>query len=109
MEDGSTVVVEVDESESEGGVVRAARPGEIAETAKQTFEDALARIQPAAEAIIGRLRELTEPPDEAAVEFGIKMSASVGAIFAWGGGEVNFIVTLRWKRKEEQKDQRPIK
>jgi hypothetical protein len=107
MKNGSTIVVEVDEPESEGGVVRAARPGEIVETAKQTFDDALARIQPAAEAIIGRLRELAEPPDEAAVEFGIKMSASAGAIFAWGSGEANFTVTLTWKRKEQQKDQRP--
>jgi hypothetical protein len=104
MKNGSTIVVEVDEPESEGGVVRAARPGEIVETARQTFEDAVARIQPAAEAIIGRLRELAEPPDEAEVGFGIKLSANAGAIFAWGGGEANFTVTLKWKRKEEQKD-----
>jgi hypothetical protein len=107
MKDGSPIVVEVDEPESEGGVVRAARPGEIVETAKQTFEDALARVQPAAEALIEGLRESGGSLDEAAVRFGIKLSAKAGAIFAWGGGEANFDVTLTWKRKEEQKNRNP--
>jgi len=48
LQDGGSIVVEVDEPASEGGVTRAARPGEIAARASQTFEAALERIQPAA-------------------------------------------------------------
>lgn len=73
MEDGGSIVVEVDEPAPEGGVVRAARPGEIAAKAGQTFEAALERIKPATGTIIAKLRGLSDPPDEAVVEFGLKM------------------------------------
>ena len=38
LEEGGSIVVEVDEPAPEGGVVRAARPGEVAAKAGQTFE-----------------------------------------------------------------------
>ncbi|MFQ5793665.1 MAG: CU044_2847 family protein [Candidatus Bipolaricaulia bacterium] len=98
LDGGGSIVVEVDEPE--GGMVRAARPGEIAAKASQTFEDALERIKPAASAIIAKLRDLSESPDEVDVEFGLKLSADLGAFIASAGAEANFNVTLTWKRKE---------
>lgn len=97
LEDGGSIVVEVDEPEPEGGVVRAARPGEIAAKAGQTFEAALERIKPAAGAIIAKLRSLSDPPDELEIEFGLKMSAEAGAVVAAAGAEANYKVTLTWK------------
>jgi hypothetical protein len=99
LEDGGSIVVEVDEPEPEGGVVRAARPGEIAAKAGQTFETALDRIRPAAGAIITKLRGLSDPPDEMTVEFGLKMSAEAGALVAAAGAEANYRVTLKWTRE----------
>jgi hypothetical protein len=96
--DGTTVVVEMDEPEGEG-MVRASRPGEIAEKARQTFEEAVARIKPAANAIVTQLRELATAPDEIDVEFGIKLSVKAGAIIASTDAEANFKVAMRWKRK----------
>lgn len=93
-------MVEVDEPEVEG-VVRAARPGEIAERAGQTFEAALQKIQPAAVAIISRLREVSDPPDQVNIEFGIKLSAGAGAVIASAGAEANYKVTLSWKRESK--------
>lgn len=98
LEAGGSVIVEVDEPESEGGVVRAARPGEIAETARQTFEAALDKIKPSATVIIAKLRSLSDPPDEMELAFGLKLSASAGAVVASASVEANYTVTLKWKR-----------
>ncbi len=100
LEDGNSITVEVDELEPEGGVVRAARPGEIAAKAGQTFEAALDRIRPAASIIITKLRALSDPPDEMTVEFGLKMNAEAGAVIAAAGAEANYKVTLKWKREQ---------
>jgi len=99
LEGQGTIVVEVDEPESEG-VVRASRAGEIAEKATQTFESALDRIKPAAAAVIARLRDLSDLPDEVAVEFGIKLGAKAGAFLASADSEATFKVTLTWIRRE---------
>jgi hypothetical protein len=98
LDDGSSILVEVDEPETEG-TVRAARPGEVAETARQTFEGALEKIKPAAIAIISKLRDVSDPPDQIGVEFGIKLNANAGAVIASAGVEANYKVTLSWNRK----------
>ncbi len=60
LQEGGTLLVEVDEPEgyaettTRGGVVKAARPGEISDKARDTFEDALDKIRPAAQAIIDK-------------------------------------------------------
>jgi hypothetical protein len=112
LEEGGSIVVEVDEPAPEGGVVRAARsPGEVAEKVGQTFEAALERIKPVAGTIIAKLRGLSDPPDEAVVEFGLKMSGQAGSVVvASVGAEAHYKVTLTWRRvekKEEKKKSKP--
>jgi hypothetical protein len=102
QEDGTSLVVEVDEPAPEGGIVRAARPGEIAEKASQTFEAALSRIKPMAGAIFTALRDLAQCPEQIQVEFGVKISASAGAVLASAGVEGNYKVTLTWKSAGRQ-------
>lgn len=97
LEDGGSVIVEVDEVEIEGGVVRVARPGELAAKAVQTFESALETIAPAAGTILAKLRSLIEPPDTINVEFGIKLNADAKAYIASAGVEANYRVTLTWR------------
>jgi hypothetical protein len=104
LEEGGSIVVEVDVPEQEGGSVHAARPGEIAAKAEQTFEAALERIKPAAGAIIGKLRGLSDPPNEMEVEFGLKLSAEAGAVIAAAGAEANYKVVLKWKREDDRPD-----
>jgi predicted RNase H-like HicB family nuclease len=98
-DDGGTIVMEVDEPEGQG-MVRVARPGEIAEKAGQTFENALEKIKPAAEAVVRKLKSLAVQPDQMAIEFGIKFGAKAGAFFASADTEANFKVALTWKRQE---------
>src|SRR5512135_613557 len=108
LQEGGTLLVEVDEPEGpaettmRGGVVKAARPGEIADKAKDTFEGALDKIKPAAQSIIDRLRELHDAPDEIAVEFGIKLSAEAGAFIASASVEANYTLTLKWVKVHPQ-------
>jgi Trypsin-co-occurring domain 1 len=98
LEAGGSILVEVDEPEEEG-VVRAARPGEIAARASQTFEDALDVIKPAISSIISKLQVLSAP-GQIGVEFGIKLGAKAGAFFTSADAEANFKITLTWKRGE---------
>ena len=58
---------------------------------------ALDRIRPAAEAVVSRLRNLSQPADEVGVEFGIKLNAKIGAIIASADAEATYKVRLRWR------------
>lgn len=100
LADGTAILVEVDAAADSGGkAVRGAAAAEVAERACDTLEAALAKMRPAAEAIIGRLRDLSQPPDTIAVEFGLKLSASAGAVIAAAATEANFKIDLTWKRR----------
>lgn len=96
MEDGSTILVEVDEPGYAAGTLRSIKPGEMIERAGMTYEQAIGRIQPAAASIIARLRDMPEPPAQIEVELGISLSAEAGAFLASAATEAHIIVTLTW-------------
>jgi hypothetical protein len=99
LESGGSMLMEVEVNESEQqGMVPAARRGEMAVKAKETFEEALEQIKPGAEAIVEKLRGMSSQPDELSVTFGLKMSATAGAFIAASGVEANFTVLLKWSR-----------
>lgn len=95
---GGSILVEVEEHE-QGGIVPAARPGELVAQASLSFEQALEGIKPAAMTIISKLRSLSEAPDEIEVEFGVKLGAEAGALIAAASAEANYIVKLKWVAK----------
>jgi len=94
LEDGGSILVQIDEPES-GGTVRAGRE-ETIEKARETFEDALNKVLPAAKSVVERLRNRGGNPDEIEVNFGINLSAQAGAFIASATAEANFGVTVRW-------------
>ncbi|MFL5624077.1 MAG: CU044_2847 family protein [Ktedonobacteraceae bacterium] len=97
MEDGGTIIVEVDEPET-GGTTRASlRPGEIAEKPKETFEQALSKVRPATEKVITTLRELAHKLNEIEMEFGFSLNAEAGVVIDSASTAANYKVTLRWK------------
>lgn len=101
LDDGDVLLVEVDVEESPDGLEQVARNqhGEgLPEKAAMTFHRAMDKVKPAAEAIIQRLRGLSEPPDEMEVEFGLKLSADAGAVVASTGMSANYTVKLKWKK-----------
>ena len=97
LDGADPIVMEIDDV-GDGGIVRSARPGKVIGTAATSFDAALERLQPLAQALIARLRDLAERPDGIGVEFGLKMSMDAGLVVAHTSGEANFRVTLQWNR-----------
>ena len=94
-DDGLTVLIEVDETN--GGIVNASRGGiSVVETGKK-FADAFASVRGSLRSIVVEFDALKI--DEAEVKFGLKAVGEAG-VFAVGkvGGEMNYEVTLKWKK-----------
>ena len=107
LEGGGSVVVDVggagglgSRETARGNVTRGLGAGEVVARTGETFEAAFARIRPAATAAIVGFRTLSDQPQEIEIEFGVQLSADVGAIVAHTAAEANFRVTLRWKPDE---------
>jgi len=97
LENGEFILIEVDEPAPTDP--RISTGNKVAKKAQQTFESALEKLHPVASAILTKVRSLKEPADEVEVKFGIKMSAEFGAFVASGNTEVNYEITLKWKRE----------
>jgi hypothetical protein len=95
--DGNDVVVfEVDRSEvSEDLVLASPDLAKVADRARVTLEEALARLKPSLQKVVHLLKEMS--PDETVVEFGLKIGGETGVVIAKGTAEVNFIVRMTWK------------
>lgn len=101
LDDSRTILVEVIEP-VRGGLAPVGRASDTIVQAQQTLSEALENVRPAAEAIINKLTDLSQVPDEISVEFGLKLSAGAGAVIASVGVECNYIVRLGWKRSSSK-------
>ena len=101
LEDGDSIVVEIDETGPEGSMVPAAGPGEVIAKAEKTFEQSLDKIESIAKALTSKLSDLLILPDEVQIEFGIKMSAQAGVVLAAAGAEANYRITLKWEQPDQ--------
>jgi hypothetical protein len=101
LPDGNSIVAEVDdESFDSSRVMRggAIASSEIVVKANESFESALDRVRWAAEGLLARLTSLASPPDEVAIEFGVKLNAETGAVIAKAATEANFKINIKWTR-----------
>jgi hypothetical protein len=98
LEDGSSMMVEVDEPEREGLERVSLKDG--IEKAHETFEKSLERVRPTAELIIAKLRSLHDAPDEVEVSFGLNLSASAGVVLSSAQLAANYSVKLKWSREK---------
>jgi hypothetical protein len=100
LDDGENgLVVEVEVGDLPRDLTLATRDREkIVTRAPKTLESALEEIRPGLEAVVNRVREFANRPDEATVEFGLKLGGQTGIVVARGTAEVNFVVTLTWKK-----------
>ncbi|MEM9006516.1 MAG: CU044_2847 family protein [Cyanobacteria bacterium P01_F01_bin.86] len=97
LEDGSSILVEVEEPVQNATQRAALNPQKVAYKANQAFNAAIRHtIRPTAIAVVGEVRNLPDPPEEVEAKFGLKLSMSVGAVIT-AGSEANFEVTLKWK------------
>lgn len=107
LDGGGSVLVEVDDVAPGGPVTRGLRDQRVTETAQQSFEQAISRVQPAANALLGRLRAMAEVPDEVVVEFGLQLSAEAGAFLASASSSATFTVSLTWRRQPDPPRDQP--
>jgi hypothetical protein len=99
LESGEFILVEVDEAAQTDD--RIGLRDQVVDKATQTFESALETVKPIANAIIAKIGSLKQPADEVEVKFGIKISAQLGAVVASGNSEVNYEITLKWKKDSQ--------
>lgn len=97
--DGKPVYVEVEETDSGEGIIRASRGDDGIRKAETKFTEALARVKPAAEAVLNTFHDINTP-DDIQLEFGLKLNATAGAIFASAASEATFKVILKWNNKK---------
>ncbi len=99
LDDGTSVVVEVEESDRERGLARASRRSdEVVIQSSKRFEEIGSVVEPVAVALLGKVRALDHPPDEVNVQFGVKLTVSAGAVIAATAAECNFQLSLTWSR-----------
>lgn len=101
-DDGGTVTVAVADDGSRGSsheVTRGLRrEGNVVERSRMTFDTAVEVVRPAADALLRRLRELHQVPDEVTVEFGVELGAEAGAFIAAASTSAQFRISMTWCR-----------
>jgi hypothetical protein len=100
LESGGFVFIETEVSGAEkGGLVKAGRG--LPDEAAQSFEAAINSLSPIANTIVSKLINISNPPDEAGVEFGLTLKADTGVIITKVGAEANFKINLKWMREKK--------
>ncbi|MEV7907693.1 CU044_2847 family protein [Streptomyces anulatus] len=92
--DEGAVLVELD---PDPGLERLSRREDGLTQAKISFENALTNVRDAASSALKQFRTMATPPDEVEIRFGVKLSASAGAVIAKTGTEGHFEVTIKWQ------------
>ena len=92
----NVVVFEVDEQDVPDELQMASDDGnKTVARAVITLDEALSGLKPPLHKLVGMFKELA--PDEASVDFGLKIGGEYGVIFAKGTAEVNFVIHMTWK------------
>jgi chaperonin cofactor prefoldin len=97
--EGQTVLVEVEDVQSEGIKPVSKSPGDLAAKARQSLSQALDDLAPMVRTLKHRLDALTDPADEVEVKFSVKLSGEIGAVVTKVGGEATYEITLKWQHK----------
>jgi Trypsin-co-occurring domain 1 len=71
LQDGGAILVQVDKAAADPVARELGERRLVTEQAVQTLEQAIARVQPASQALISRLRALGDAPDAVELEFGL--------------------------------------
>ena len=94
--DHGPVLFEVDEVSAERTERISRRGKNVIAELDERLDDAIAKVRPAAQAVLDGLADLT--PQMIEVEFGLKLDAEAGAIIAKTGLSGHFTVKLTWQR-----------
>lgn len=84
------------ETDLAGSDLELAADDGVVRRAETSLRDALGRVRPALLQIAETVRAMQ--PDEAEIQFGLKIGGESGIVVAKGTAEVNFAVRVLWKR-----------
>jgi len=101
-DEGVPILVEVRDPGA-AGMQRVARDNTGRVLSTKSFEDALDRIRPVANAVVKCIREIDVTPEAVEVKFGLKLSVEADVIISSTAAEANFEFTLTWKPGAEKK------
>jgi hypothetical protein len=96
LSDGETVLAEITGQVDD--VAPFGRGTEVVGRLSGSFADGLDHVRAFAGEVLTCMKELYEPPDRVAVEFGLKLSAKTGVVIAEMAGEGHVAVTVEWCR-----------
>jgi len=100
LESGGFVFIETEVVDVEkGGLVKAGRG--LPDEAALSFEETINSLSPIAGSIVSKLINISNPPDEATVEFGLTLKADTGVVITKIGTEANFKINLKWVRDKK--------
>jgi hypothetical protein len=94
LSDGEMVLAEITRQVDD--VVPFGRGKEVVGRLSGSFADGLDHVRAFAGEVLTSMKELYEPPDRVAVEFGLKFSAKTGVVIAEMAGEGHVAVTVEW-------------
>jgi Trypsin-co-occurring domain 1 len=98
LESGGSILVAVEGTS--GPVTRGwsdDRARRVTEQTSETFEATVAKVRPAADAMLASLSGLSSTPHEITVEFAVQLTAGAGVCIATLGSTANFKIALTWK------------
>lgn len=92
------IAVESPHTESEE-IEAGGRIDDLKEQAQESFQKGMELVQDVSQDVVKSLNSIKSDakPNEAEVEFGIKIDAEVGALVTKVGGSAHFVVKLKWK------------
>ncbi|MEV3859097.1 CU044_2847 family protein [Streptomyces sp. NPDC050095] len=96
VSEGVPVLFDAADEDAELGGARLVSRENGAVRASSTFEQSLGAVRSAAESALRVLRDGALRPDGVEIEFGVKMSAEVGAVITKGTAEGHLVVKLSW-------------
>ena len=101
LEGDKSILVEVAEVEGSGIKPVSRKTGELASKAKQSFDEAIANLEPMISSIRKKIDDMNRPAEEVEVKFGVKLNGETSAVIATLGAEINYEITLKWSNKEK--------
>jgi hypothetical protein len=96
LDDGGSVIVEI--ASNDPGITRTSRTSNAIRSATTSFESAMDSVRDAVLSALRHFRDIPQPPDEVTIEFGVELSAEVGAVIAQTAATAHLQVTLAWRR-----------
>ncbi len=106
LEDGTIVFVEaIEPHKSSGGLLPASKE-ETGQDKALSFEKTFEPVSKMAAAMIKNMQEgFVSEPDEVSITFGVKASSELSTlVVSRGGPDVNYGITVRWKKEQKQEE-----